>query len=309
MKPPFELDHTPVYGAVETLAPGLRCVTAPNAGPMTFTGTRSYLLGQGDVAIVDPGPEDASHLAALLAALGPQERVSHILLTHAHLDHTAGVAALKEKTGAPVVAFGPARAGQSAAMAALVASGLSLGGGEGIDLSFEPDITLADGEVFSSETWAVRAIHTPGHISNHLCFDVLGTDALLTGDHVMGWATTLVSPPDGDLTAFLASLDRIEPLAEGKTLYPGHGAPVANGGALIRYIRAHRHMREGQIVDALKAGPATPAGLTALIYKDTPKALHGAAERNVFAHLLDLCVRDVVEAAPAVSPTARFSLR
>ncbi|MEL6583591.1 MAG: MBL fold metallo-hydrolase [Pseudomonadota bacterium] len=307
MSGPFNLDHTPVYGAVEPLAPSLRCVTAPNGGPMTFTGTRTYILGEGRVAVVDPGPVDAVHLQAVLAALEPGEEISHILITHAHLDHTAGLPALREITKAPVVAFGSARAGQSAVMARLIAEGHDLGGGEGIDLAFAPDETLTDGAVLYGGSWTVRAIHTPGHISNHLCFDFPQADALLTGDHVMGWATTLVSPPDGDLTAFMASLDKVQPFAEGKTLYPGHGAPVQEGIALIDHIRQHRQMRERQIREALAVTPATPQELTRAIYTDVPAGLLPVAERNVFAHLIDLYVRGVAD-TETLAPTARFSL-
>lgn len=304
----FDLTHAPVYGQAERLFEGLRCVTAPNASPMTFTGTRSYILGQGEVAIIDPGPALPEHIDALIGALSPGERITHIFLTHSHLDHSAAVPALKALTGAGVYAFGHSGAGRSPLMERLIENGALLGGGEGIDADFVPDHRIADGAEIIANEWWLRAHHTPGHMSNHLCFHWPEQDALFTGDHIMGWASTLVSPPDGDLTAFMRSLDRIEPLTEKATLYPGHGAPVADGTALLRHIREHRQHREAQILTALQERPAPVKDLTALLYSDTPVALHPAAARNVFAHLLDLLGRGLVQPEGALGPDAVFYL-
>lgn len=302
----FNLDHRPVHGSVEHLQPGLRCLTASNASPMTFTGTRTYLVGEGEVALVDPGPDDPTHLAAVLAALAPGEQITHILLTHSHVDHSAGVRALQAATSAPVYAFGRSTAGRSPRMEALAVQGL--GGGEGIDHTFEPDRILVDGARLQGPGWTFEALHTPGHISNHLCFHWLEGQAIFSGDHVMGWATTLVSPPDGDLGAFMLSLAHLRSKAEGCVLYPGHGAPVSEPLALIDHITAHRRMRETQILEALQSRDTTAAGLTQLIYKETPPALHAAAERNVFAHLIDLSERGLVRFEGALSPSATFRL-
>ncbi|MEX0970380.1 MAG: MBL fold metallo-hydrolase [Paracoccaceae bacterium] len=284
MQSPFDLNHRPRIGEVEVLAEGLQAVTAPNASPMTFTGTRSYILGEDEVALIDPGPLDAAHEAALLAALAGR-RVSHILVTHAHVDHSPLARQLSQRLGAPVLGFGPAHAGRSPLMAQLAKAG-ELGGAEGIDAGFTPHQTLADGDIICGNGWALRAIHTPGHLSNHLCFAWDEAQALFSGDHVMGWASTLISPPDGDLAAFMQSLERLETMPEYR-YFPGHGAPIADGLAMAQYLSAHRRSRGLQILCALSERPATPAELVARIYSDIPKALHGAAARNVLAHLLD----------------------
>ncbi|MFV0333254.1 MAG: MBL fold metallo-hydrolase [Tropicimonas sp.] len=266
------------------LAPELRRVQAPNPSPMTHRGTNSYILGQGDVAVIDPGPALPEHLDALLDALGPGERVSHILVTHCHLDHSALAPALAARTGAPVCAFGSHDEGRSGIMARLAAEG-GLGGGEGIDRAFTPDIRLRDGSRLAGENWQVEVLHTPGHSAGHLCFDWNGM--LFSGDHVMGWASSLISPPDGDLGAFMASCRRLR--ARPLTIcHPGHGDPVTAPHARIDWLIAHRLEREAQILDLLSRGPSTLHILTTAIYGATPAALQPAARRNVLAHLIDL---------------------
>lgn len=274
--PPFD----PVPGRAEHLAPGLRRVLAPNPSPMTFRGTNSYILGEGRVAVIDPGPALPSHLEALLAALAPGETVSHILVTHSHVDHSPLARPLAERTGAPVLAFGDSAAGRRSDLAAVA----SLGGGEGVDAGFVPDIRLADGEEIAGPGWRLMALHTPGHMGNHLCF--AWEDALFTGDHVMGWSSSMISPPEGDLGAFMASLERLSARADGP-LFPAHGAPVPDGRARIVALAAHRRARAGEILAALGRGSATPAALAEAIYTGTPPALLGAATRNVLAHLID----------------------
>lgn len=283
-----ETSFDPVAGEPLVLEPGLRLVLAPNPSPMTERGTNTYLLGEGAVSVIDPGPEDAAHLAAILAALAPGERVAQILVTHAHKDHSPLARALAEATGAPVFAFGDARAGRSARMAALAGE---VGGGEGVDAEFAPDAVLADGEGLEAGGRLIRAVHTPGHFGNHLCFQ--WGEALFSGDHVMGWAPSLVSPPDGDLTDFMASLDRVEALGPLR-YYPGHGAPVADGLARVRGLRAHRQGREAAIRAAVAAGAGTLAAITEAVYVDVPPALLPAAARNVLAHLIDLQARGLV---------------
>jgi hydroxyacylglutathione hydrolase len=275
---------------------------------MTFTGTRTYLVGEGEVAVIDPGPMDPAHLAAIRAALGPGERVAAILLTHTHEDHSPLARPLARLTGAPVLGFGPHGAGVSPAMAALAASGAPIGGGEGADRATVPDRCLADGETVAVAGWALTALWTPGHLSNHLAFALEGTGIVFSGDHVMGWATTLVSPPEGDLTAFMASLRRMQGRADRRYL-PGHGAPVEDPAALVAHILAHREGREAQILAALADGPADPAALTARIYRDVDPRLHPAAARNVLAHLIDLSGRGLVRAEGGIAAAARFRLR
>ena len=276
----------PLPGQPLTLEPGLRLLLAPNPSPMTERGTNTWLLGDGAVTVIDPGPDDPAHLAALHAALGKHERVAQIVVTHAHLDHSPAARPLSRATGAPVFAFGDARAGRSARMQAL--AGALIGGGEGVDQAFVPDEALPDSSEISAGGSPMRVVHTPGHFGNHIC--LLWRGALFSGDQIMGWAPSLVSPPDGDLTDFMASLDRIEALGPLR-LYPGHGAPVADGLARVRTLRAHRRGRESAIRAALAEGDSTLATITARVYTDVPVALLPAAARNVLAHLIDLDAR------------------
>lgn len=281
----------------------IRRLIAPNPSPMTYWGTNTYLIGARDVAVIDPGPNDPDHLDAILAALPEGARISHILVTHAHLDHSPLAAPLARATGAPIYAFGDAKAGQSAVMRDLAAKGLA-GGGEGTDTGFTPDEVLPDGARLTGPDWQIEALWTPGHFGNHLSF-ALG-DALFCGDLVMGWASTLVSPPDGDLTDFMASCEAMRARGFARLL-PGHGLEIEGPAERLDWLLAHRRSREGQILAALGDGPATPAALTGAIYTDTPPALMGAAERNVFAHLIDLFGKSQVTATPELSPTAIFT--
>lgn len=271
----------PIPGRPLRLDPDLRLVLAPNPSPMTERGTNTWLLGTGAVTVLDPGPDDPAHLRAILAALEPGERVARILVSHAHLDHAPAARPLAQATGAPVLAFGDARAGRSARMAGLA----GLGGGEGVDTAFRPDHDLPDGAVLDLGGAPLVALHTPGHFGNHLSF-LWGT-RLFPGDTVMGWAPSLVSPPDGDLTDFMASLDRLGALGPVR-LFPGHGAPVADGQARIRDLRSHRLGREAQIRAALGPVPLPLPDLVARVYADLDPAMHPAAARNLLAHLIDL---------------------
>ena len=279
----------PRPGIPLTLAPGLRLVLAPNPSPMTERGTNTWLLGEGAVSVIDPGPDDPAHLRAILAALAPGERITRILVSHSHIDHSPAARPLSQATGAPVLAYGDSAAGRSARMRAL--DGQPIGGGEGVDAAFAPDERLPDGAELEVGGLALRVVHTPGHLGNHLCF--LWGEALFTGDQVMGWAPSLVSPPDGDLTDFMASLDRLEALGPVR-LYPGHGAPVADGRARIAELRAHRKGRERAILAALTAGATSAPEITAAVYTDVPPALLPAAMRNVLAHLIDLEGRGLI---------------
>ncbi|WP_290688443.1 MULTISPECIES: MBL fold metallo-hydrolase [unclassified Haematobacter] len=297
-------DFNPTAGAPETLAPGLRRIVAPNPSAMTYRGTNTYLLGEGRVTLVDPGPDDERHLAAILEALRPGERIERILVTHSHVDHSALAARLAAEVSAPVTAFGDSAAGRSETMEGLVAAGMS-DGGEGADPTFAPDEELADGAEILAGGQPLRALHTPGHFGNHLSF--LWGGFVLSGDQVMGWATSIVSPPDGDMGAYMASLDRLMPQAEAVFL-PGHGAPVTDAAARIGWLRDHRRMRERQIRAALEAGESTARSIAATIYTDTPAPLMHAAERNVLAHLIDLAERGVARPEGAIRPDTAFHL-
>ncbi|MBF9029776.1 MBL fold metallo-hydrolase [Rhodobacterales bacterium HKCCE3408] len=286
------------------LEPGLRCLTAPNPSPMTHRGTNTYIVGETEIAVIDPGPADNAHLSAILGALGPGQRITAILVTHSHLDHSPLARPLADATGAPILAAGPSDWGRRPVMQALATTG-ALGGGEGVDPDFTPDRQLADREIIGGDGWTIEALHTPGHMANHLSFAWNG--ALFSGDLVMGWATSVVSPPDGDMTAFFASLDRLAG-REDRVHYPGHGDPVADPAARIAELATHRRGREAAITQALAHGPADPRSLTARIYTDVDARLLPMAERNVLAHLIDLAGRNLVTAEPEIAPDATFRL-
>jgi len=277
-------DFRPVYGEAQPLEPMLRRILAPNPSPMTYRGTNTYLLGDTGIAVIDPGPDDDTHFKAICGALGNGQYVSHIIVSHAHLDHSPLAARLSKATGAPVYGFGRAHAGRSPVMAALAETGLA-GGGEGVDLGFHPQETVVDGDLIEGENWVLRVLHTPGHIGNHIC---LGWgDACFTADHVMGWASSLVSPPDGDLTDFMTSCARLQ-REPWRIFYPGHGAQIEMPHARLDWLVAHRRGREASILDALSPGPRNAAEIARVVYKDISAGLLPAAERNVLAHLIDL---------------------
>jgi glyoxylase-like metal-dependent hydrolase (beta-lactamase superfamily II) len=303
---PFDRDPAVVRGVAEAVGPGVRRVVAPNPSPMTFTGTATYLVGDREAAVIDPGPDDPGHRAAILAALGPGARVRAILVTHSHRDHSAGAPALAAATGAPVLAFGRHGDGAEPRMAALAAAGLDLGGGEGADRAFAPDATLADGETVGGQGWRLTAVHTPGHLSNHLAFALGDTGCLFTGDAVMGWATTLVSPPDGDMARFMTTLARLR-RGGWRRFLPGHGRPVEAPDAMLDWQIGHRRAREAQILAALADGPADAAGLARRIYVGLDPALLPAAARNVLAHLLALEAGGRVAAEGPLGAAARFA--
>ncbi|WP_299145604.1 MBL fold metallo-hydrolase [uncultured Tateyamaria sp.] len=282
MTPPDDFD--PPLGTPETLAPGLQRIVAPNPSPMTYRGTNTYVIGQTNLAVIDPGPMSDSHLDAILATCTGQRRITHIFVTHSHLDHAPLARPLSQATGAPVLAFGGATAGRSAVMSQLAQAGLN-DGGEGIDTDFVPDQTVQDGQVIACDDWALRVIHTPGHLGNHIC--LAWGDICFTADHVMGWASSLVSPPDGDLTDFMASCARLAQ-EQWRVFYPGHGAPITTPLERLEWLFTHRLAREAAIWDALSAGPKTASQIAQAVYSDTPAALLPAATRNVLAHLIDL---------------------
>jgi glyoxylase-like metal-dependent hydrolase (beta-lactamase superfamily II) len=300
MTPPDDFD--PVPGKAIQLEPGLRRIVANNPSPMTYRGTNTYLLGDRGLAVIDPGPLSDGHLAAILGAVQPGQHISHIIVTHTHLDHSPLAGPLATRCGAPVLAFGDASTGRSEVMQALAAQGL-LGGGEGVDAAFRPDHTLADGDKVTGDGWTLEALHTPGHIGNHLC--LAWNAACFTADHVMGWASSLVSPPDGDLTDFMASCAKLA-ARDWRVFYPGHGAPVDDPATRLAWLVSHRRAREAAILTHLADRPADAAALATLIYTDTPPALLGAATRNVLAHLVDLTRKSQVAPTGALHAEACF---
>lgn len=288
---------------MEPVTPLIRRLRAPNPSPLTGTGTNTYLVGTMDLAVIDPGPDLPDHQTAILGALSPGQRISHILVTHAHHDHSALAPLMSQATGAPIFAYGTALDGRSARMSRLAP--VLPTAAEGLDRLFRPDHRLVDGESITGPDWQITAIHTPGHLGGHICF-ALG-DTLFSGDHVMGWSTTLVSPPDGDMGDYMTSLRRLQS-QRWSLLLPGHGDPVTDPADRIATLIAHRLTREAQILAALTQGPGKIPSLAAHIYHDTPAHLLPAAERNVLAHLIDLAERNLVIAHPALHPDAEFRL-
>lgn len=307
----MQRDSAP-YGEPVALAEAVRRITAPNMSPMTFEGTQSYLLGlsRGPLVLIDPGPDMSPHREAIMAAAGGAT-IAAILVTHSHLDHTGSVAAMKAATGAEVLAFGGHSAGMSAQMRALRDAGIELGGGEGADRAFAPDRCLADGDAVEIGDVALRAVHTPGHLGNHLAFHAPALDLMFTGDAVMGWSTTLVSPPEGDMAAQMRTLRRLAALAEATPalrLMPGHGPMVEAASALIAEQIAHREVRRAALIGALEHGPGTARALAERLYTDTPPALLPAATRNVFATLLQLEEEGVASASGPPGPDTPYAL-
>ena len=280
-----------------------RLITADNPSPLTGRGTNTFLLGRGRIAVIDPGPDLLAHRAAILEA-AKGGRITHIFVTHAHLDHSGGARALAQATGAPILAYGPAESGRSAIMQRLARDG-ALAGGEGLDRDFAPDIALTDGTVTEEDEWSLTALHTPGHFAGHLSFQQGRT--VFCGDVVMGWSSTLISPPDGDLADYFRSLSRLDSL-EAETLLPAHGDAVREPGARLAELAAHRRERTAQILAALREAPGTAEALARRIY-DVGPALIPAATRNVLAHLIALTQLGAADTPGTITPESLFSLR
>jgi glyoxylase-like metal-dependent hydrolase (beta-lactamase superfamily II) len=271
-------------GSAEQLHPLVRRVLAPNPSAFTYTGTQTYIVGRGEVAVIDPGPDLAPHVDAILAACAG-ERIAAILCTHTHRDHSPAARSLAARSGAPVGGCAPLAFADDGPRADAA-----------FDFDYAPDFVLADGERLAGPGWTLVAVATPGHTSNHLCFRLPEAGALFTGDHVMGWSTTIVSPPDGDMAAYLESLQRL--LGDGDALYfPAHGPAVDRPQAHVRALIGHRRMREKQIRAQLEAGEGRIPDMVRTMYKDIDPRLHPAAERSVLAHLVHLEARGLARCA------------
>jgi len=269
-------------GVAEALDPLVARVLAPNPSPYTYTGTQTYLVGTTDVAVIDPGPDEPEHLDALVKAIGGRPVVA-ILCTHTHRDHSPAATPLKALTGAPIIGCAP-----------LTLSDAGPRADAAFDADYRPDRVLEDGETVSGTGWTIAAVATPGHTSNHLCYAVRENGALFTGDHVMGWSTTVVSPPDGDMAEFMRSLDKLMQ-RDDRVYYPAHGPAVEKPQRFVRGLIGHRKQREGQILRLLQGGTDDIPAMVARMYVGLDPRLNGAAGRSVLAHLLDLKARGIVE--------------
>ena len=288
-------------GVVETVAPGVRRLVAHNASPYTFTGTCSYIVGRGQVAIIDPGADDADHLDALAAAVRG-ETVTHIFVTHTHRDHSPGAARLKALTGARVFAEGPHR----------TARALNIGELNPLDAaadhSFRPDIALADGEVVEGGGWTIEAVTTPGHTANHMCYALREPALTFTGDHIMAWSTTIVAPPDGAMGDYIASVEKLRHRPE-RIFYPGHGAAVRDAPRFLAGLLRHRAGREASILRRLSHGDTDIASLVRAVYIGLDPRLVGGARLSTLAHLEDLVMRGMVatDGAPSIAGNYRLA--
>ncbi len=298
---PFDKSFDLSPGQVEEVTPGIRRLLCNNPGPFTFKGTVTYIVGRGQVGIIDPGPLDEAHVAAVLDAVR-EETVTHIFVTHTHRDHSPAAARIKAVTGAKTYAEGPHRAARP----------LNIGEARPLESSgdrdFVPDIVLPDGESVGSDKWMLEAVTTPGHTANHMAFALKGTPILFSGDHVMAWSTPVVAPPDGAMSDYMASLEKLACRPE--TLYfPGHGGAVRDAhGFVARYI-AHRKAREASILKRLAVGEADIPTLVSAIYIGLDPRLTKAAGRSVLAHLEDLVTRGLVatDGAPAIEGRYRLA--
>jgi len=273
-------------------------IVANNPNHFTFKGTNTYLLGSRDLALIDPGPEDGNHLAAILAAAAPR-RITHILITHTHRDHTDGLPALLAATGAKTAGFGRRAANRGTKRT-------SPSGGEFVDQDFLPDIPLKDGERLEGDGWAVTAVHTPGHAPDHLCFALEGTRILLSGDHVMGWNTSVVAPPEGNMAAYMRSLERLTERSD-EVYYPGHGGQVEDPQRVVKAYLLHRRMREQAILDCIRKGTDTVRAIVPVVYKGLDPKLLNAASLSVLAHVEHLIERGLVRCESPLSSDRALS--
>jgi glyoxylase-like metal-dependent hydrolase (beta-lactamase superfamily II) len=297
MSIPFVTEFDFEYGRADKLSPLIRRVICNNPGPFTFTGTGTYIIGSGNVAVIDPGPIDEAHIDAILAALGPDEKVSHIVITHTHGDHSPASAPLKAKTNAPIYGMTPTKT------AALDGPQME----EDSDDSFAPDHEIAHGDIIKGDNWTLEAVHTPGHMAAHVCYALLEEKALFTGDHVMGWSTSVIIPPDGAMRDYMNSLDLL--LARNDAIYwPTHGTCIENPQDFVRAYITHRQSREAQVLERLKAGDSDIRAMVKVVYAAVDARLHPAAALSMLAHLQDLVARGLVACDGEPTLDSHYSL-
>lgn len=306
---PFVRDLAIEYGVADTLSPLIRRVVAKNPSAFTFKGTGTYIVGRGTVAVIDPGPLLGEHVDALTRALAG-ETVSHILVTHTHIDHSPAAAPFQATTGAKTYGFGPHGSGRTRELE----HDPGLGKGpfeEGGDRDFVPNAVMREGDTAAGPGWHLTALETPGHTSNHLCFRLAEEDAVFTGDHIMGWSTTAIGPPDGDMAAYKRSLKRFLPGgdAAASRFWPTHGPPVTETAKLVQAYLAHRDGREALILRAMERGATTVPEMVARVYLGLDPRLTAAAGRSTLAHLIELMDRGIVAADETRGAPAHYRIR
>jgi glyoxylase-like metal-dependent hydrolase (beta-lactamase superfamily II) len=286
------------YGVCDQVSPLIRRVVARNPGPFTFMGTGTYIVGRGEVAVIDPGPDLSEHLEAILAALEPGERVTHILVTHHHSDHSPLARPLKARTGAAIYGCAVGAAAEESTIRTEA----------GADFDFAPDVSLCGGgQVLEGPGWTLEAVATPGHTSNHICFALKEENALFSGDHIMGWSTTVITPPDGDMTDYMESLERVK-ARDFDVLWPTHGPPIREVTPFIEAYAAHRRAREAQVLAAVGEGYERIVDMVPKLYAETDPRLHPAAARSVLGHMIDLVRRGKVATDGPPSIDSRYRL-
>ena len=293
---------------MKTICKNLRVLTAPNSGPMTFLGTNTYILGAGSgLCIIDPGPINEQHYSKLQKVLRAEEP-SYILITHSHLDHSASAKRLAQEFHIPILAHGNPAGARSEFMKRILQKSKEIGGLEGLDQDFYPDSSISGGEIIKGHGWTLEVLHTPGHLSDHLCFSYKEEEILFTGDLVMGWTSTLISPPDGDIGHYYNSLDKL--LQRDEDIYlPGHGSEIRNAKLYVANLKKHRLEREKQILQILSKEDASSFQIANIIYQELPEPLIRAGTRNVLAHLINLLERNLVICKSPVSSGASFSIK
>ncbi|AHG44405.1 beta-lactamase [Rhizobium leguminosarum bv. trifolii CB782] len=296
--PAFDLAFEPAYGRAVPVVSGIERVTAENPGPFTFFGTNSYLVGTSSLGVIDPGPEDEAHFAALMSVIAGRD-VTHIFVSHTHRDHSPLARRLQAATGAVTVGQGPHRPARP------LREGEVNPFAESSDISFVPDLALGDGETVAGDGWSLSAVLTPGHTANHAAFALEGRDVLFSGDHVMAWSTSIVAPPDGSMADYMASLDKLITREDG-LLLPGHGGPVREPKVFLPALKAHRLKRERAVLARVAAGDRGIAEMVKAIYRDTDPKLHGAAALSVLAHIEDLVERGEIAADGPPSLAASY---
>lgn len=289
-KIPFHMEMVFTHGEPREIWPSVRRVVAPNTGPLTQNGTNTYIVGHGEVAIIDPGPDDKNHLKAILAAVDG-EKITHILLSHTHKDHSALIPALKQATGAVVCAFEPVTHNRGARKRSSDPLENSF-----VEMSFIPDHVISDGEILEGETWGLKAIHTPGHAPDHLCFAHMSEPVLFTGDHVMAWNTSVIIPPEGSMANYLKSLKKIMG-GDYERLLPGHGGQARSPDRLIKAYLMHRKWRETAILDQIRAGNSSIEQLLPLLYPNIKPEIVGAASLSILAHAEHLAAQGKVKSS------------